>query len=77
MVARVAGRVERTQGRAGNSKLLSIGNGQLAGGGCVFVEDCGGADGEEVWDAANVVVVVVCEEGGRDDGGFRGEDGAE
>lgn len=77
VVVRVAGRVKRTQGRARNSKHLSVGDGQLAGGGRVFAEDCGGAEGEEVWDAADVVVVVVCEEGGRDGGGFRGEDGAE
>lgn len=41
------------------------------------MEECGGAEGEEVGDAANVVVVVVGEEGGGDGGGLGGEDGAE
>lgn len=77
MVLRVAGGVDCAKGRAGDCELLAVGDWKLAGRRGVFVEECGGAEGEEVGDAADVVVVVVGEEGGGDGSGLGGEDGAE
>ena len=72
MIGCVAGAVEGTKGRSLSSEDLSISDWVLTLGGTVLVDFGIGAEGEEVFNAANVVGVPVCQESVGDGGLFGG-----
>ena len=63
MIGSVSRAVERPQCRPLRLKDLRVNDVVLTKGGIVFVDFCVGAEGEEVFDAADVVAVPVGQEG--------------